>query len=128
MAKTRPEGKIQKAANKKEQELSIVSEFPQLAFFEFLSYLRPHSKSPSPFRFRPKLAASPFRFSSLISHISSLTPHFSSFVGLPNLGGLDVQGGKITLAVTAGIDALEIAQVEDFTGALGRVAHDDRFA
>ena len=50
--------------------------------------------------------------------------HPSRFIRLPNLAGVDFQGREKTIAVAAGVDAFQIAQVENPAVALGGMADD----
>src|SRR5690348_5833570 len=54
-------------------------------------------------------------------------PHPALRVRLPNLAGVDLQGGQPPTAVAKGIDANQKSQVEDLAVQLRRVAQDRRF-
>src|ERR1700687_1974889 len=52
----------------------------------------------------------------------------TAFIGLPDLAAADVQGGQPTTQAAAGIDALEVAEVEDLARSLRRMADDGDLA
>ena len=84
--------------------------------------LSPLSSLPSPF------SLSPSPFSLLPSPLSLRLSPLAPLVRLPHLPAADVQRRQPAVAVAPGVDALEVAEVEDLAALLRGVADDGRLA
>ena len=56
--------------------------------------------------------------------MTSVRSQHAELIDLPHLTAVNIQGGQPAAGATAGVDALEVAQVEDVARSLRSVADD----